>query len=98
MGIVQGMLFVHVLDQVLTNPEQSNEGAFGFDGTPGSARIQYLPTSLAALEKEVFVQVACGGDHCLALTATGFVYVWGTGEMFQLGRRVLERHKKHGTF
>ncbi|KAG8693775.1 hypothetical protein FRC09_010302 [Ceratobasidium sp. 395] len=77
---------------------RSNEGAFGFDGTPGSARIQYLPTSLANLTKDTFVQVACGGDHCLALTATGSVYVWGTGEMFQLGRKILERHKKHGLF
>ncbi|KAG9095608.1 hypothetical protein FRC06_009628 [Ceratobasidium sp. 370] len=77
---------------------RSNEGAFGFDGTPGSARIQYLPTSLANLTKDTFVQVACGGDHCLALTATGYVYVWGAGEQFQLGRRILERHKKHGLF
>ncbi|KAL5638195.1 hypothetical protein ACGC1H_005035 [Rhizoctonia solani] len=77
---------------------RSNEGAFGFDGKPGSARIQYLPTSLEALTRDVFVQVACGGDHCLALTDTGFVYVWGTGEQFQLGRKVLERHKKRGLF
>ncbi|QRV83856.1 RCC1/BLIP-II protein [Ceratobasidium sp. AG-Ba] len=77
---------------------RSNEGAFGFDGRPGSSRIQYLPTSLANLTKDTFVQVACGGDHCLALTATGSVYVWGTGEQFQLGRKILERHKKHGLF
>ncbi|CAE6520459.1 unnamed protein product [Rhizoctonia solani] len=77
---------------------RSNEGAFGFDGRPGSARIQYLPTTLEALTRDVFVQVACGGDHCLALTDTGFVYVWGTGEQFQLGRKVLERHKKRGLF
>ena len=77
---------------------RSNEGAFGFDGNPGSQRIQYLPTSLAALTRDTFVQVACGGDHCLALTDTGFVYVWGTGEQFQLGRKVLERHKKRGLF
>ncbi|CAE6441834.1 unnamed protein product [Rhizoctonia solani] len=77
---------------------RSNEGAFGFDGKPGSARIQYLPTSLEALTRDVFVQVACGGDHCLALTDTGYVYVWGTGEQFQLGRKVLERHKKRGLF
>ncbi|KAG8749282.1 hypothetical protein FRC11_011476 [Ceratobasidium sp. 423] len=77
---------------------RSNEGAFGFDGKPGSARIQYLPTALEALTRDVFVQVACGGDHCLALTDTGYVYVWGTGEQFQLGRKVLERHKKRGLF
>ncbi|QRW25210.1 poly(A)+ RNA export protein [Rhizoctonia solani] len=77
---------------------RSNEGAFGFDGRPGSARIQYLPTTLEALTKDVFVQIACGGDHCLALTETGHVYVWGTGEQFQLGRKVLERHKKRGLF
>ncbi|KAF8756548.1 chromosome condensation (RCC1) repeat [Rhizoctonia solani] len=57
---------------------RSNEGAFGFDGRPGSARIQYLPTTLEALTKDVFVQIAC--------------------EQFQLGRKVLERHKKRGLF
>ncbi|KAJ1305889.1 hypothetical protein OPQ81_010609 [Rhizoctonia solani] len=77
---------------------RSNEGAFGFDGKPGSPRIQYLPTVLEQLTRDVFVQIACGGDHCLALTDTGYVYVWGTGEQYQLGRKVLERHKKRGLF
>jgi regulator of chromosome condensation len=45
---------------------------------------------------EACVDVACGSNHVLVLTAGGEVYAWGDGEQGQLGRKILERTKIHG--
>lgn len=39
------------------------------------------------------VQLAAGKDHLLALDSKGIVYAWGNGQQYQLGRRILERHR-----
>jgi len=41
--------------------------------------------------------LANGSNHILVLTTHGNIYAWGAGEQGQLGRKVLERRKIHGT-
>lgn len=67
---------------------RSNEGLLGFlKDTP----IQSTPVKMSALKN--IVQLAGGKDHMLALDTKGVVYSWGNGQQFQLGRKILERHK-----
>lgn len=65
-----------------------NEGMLGFSK---STRVQETPIKLASLKN--IVQLAAGKDHVLALDTKGIVYAWGNGQQFQLGRRILERHR-----
>lgn len=55
-----------------------------------------MPAIFEPLKNEKIVDIAAGSDHCLALTADGFVYGWGNGQQSQLGRRIIERRKKNG--
>lgn len=71
---------------------QANEGALGF--STGLAH-QFIPK--AALPNEQCVDVSTGNNHLLALTTTGTIFSWGAGEQGQLGRKILERRKIHGT-
>lgn len=73
--------------------KKSSEGALGFSKTQ---EVQSVPALFEPLKNETIVDIAAGSDHCLALTASGFVYGWGNGQQFQLGRRVIERRKKNG--
>lgn len=41
--------------------------------------------------------MAAGNNHLVVLTTHGSIYTWGAGEQAQLGRKVLERRKIHGT-
>ena len=61
----------------------------GFDGTPGSDDIQFIPVKIPAFKGVPVVQIACGNDHVLVLTTEGSVYTHGNGEEGQLGRSVL---------
>lgn len=72
---------------------QSNEGILGFDE---NTKFQFHPTELPALAPVEVVDIACGTDHVMALTSDGFVYTWGNGQQYQLGRRVLERRIMQG--
>ncbi|KAI8391032.1 regulator of chromosome condensation 1/beta-lactamase-inhibitor protein II [Radiomyces spectabilis] len=71
---------------------RSTQGAFGF--SPSQA-VQREPVLYPYLAKETFVDIAAGSDHCLALTTTGRVFVWGNGQQFQLGRRLIERRQRN---
>jgi len=77
---------------------QSNDGVLGFDGVPGHSAFQFNPIALSSLEraKVEIVKVSCGENHVLALTTTGHVYVWGSGQQSELGRRIIERRKLNG--
>ena len=70
----------------------------GFDGVPGHSPFQFKPIPLASLRraKVQVVQVACGENHVLALTTTGHVYGWGSGQQNQLGRRIMSRRLLNG--
>lgn len=65
-----------------------NEGDLGFSK---STKLQATPTKIGHLRN--IVQLAGGKDHVLALDSKGIVYAWGNGQQFQLGRRILERHR-----
>lgn len=57
--------------------------------------IMELPVKPGDMEK--FVAVAAGNNHLIVMTTHGNVYTWGAGEQGQLGRKVIERRKIHGT-
>ena len=44
-----------------------------------------VPRCLRSVIQFQFVRVACGGAHCMALTADGKLFAWGWNEMGQLG-------------
>ncbi|KAA1478132.1 RCC1/BLIP-II [Dentipellis sp. KUC8613] len=71
---------------------RANEGSLGF---ASGLRHQFTPK--AVLEDEQCVSVATGNNHLLVLTSQGNIYSWGAGEQGQLGRKILERRKIHGT-
>ena len=63
---------------------------------------QYIPVAILQLphkpgDAEKVSSIASGGNHILVLTTHGNIYTWGAGEQAQLGRKVLERRKIHGT-
>ncbi|KIK67820.1 hypothetical protein GYMLUDRAFT_92496 [Collybiopsis luxurians FD-317 M1] len=78
-----------------------NEGSLGFsDGE----KHQFMPVpilndllSYKPGDAEKVSDVTAGGNHLLVLTTHGNVYTWGAGEQAQLGRKVMERRKIHGT-
>ncbi|CEP18915.1 hypothetical protein [Parasitella parasitica] len=69
------------------------EGPLGFSRKKA---VQEVPAIFEPFEKYVIVDIAAGTDHCLALTKDGRVFVWGNGQQFQLGRRIMERHLING--
>jgi len=75
---------------------QGNEGVLGFDGIPGHSPFQFTPIPLPSLQKVKIIEVACGENHVLALTTSGHVYVWGSGQQNQLGRRIMARRQLNG--
>lgn len=67
---------------------RGNEGLMGYDS---KTSVQEKPLRNGSLKN--IVQLAGGKDHVLALDSKGIVYAWGNGQQFQLGRKILERHK-----
>ncbi|KAG1755475.1 regulator of chromosome condensation 1/beta-lactamase-inhibitor protein II [Suillus lakei] len=75
------------------------EGSLGFSG---DVRLEFLPKAILDLptkagDAEKAVSVVSGNNHLLVLTTHGNVFAWGAGEQGQLGRKILERRKIHGT-
>lgn len=68
---------------------RNNEGLLGF--LRDEIKIQKTPMKIEQFKN--IVQLAGGKDHILALDIKGIVYAWGNGQQFQLGRRILERHR-----
>lgn len=65
-----------------------NEGELGF---LKDIKKQVTPKKITQLHN--VVQLVAGKDHLLALDSKGIVYAWGNGQQYQLGRRILERHR-----
>ncbi|EKM80007.1 hypothetical protein AGABI1DRAFT_72781 [Agaricus bisporus var. burnettii JB137-S8] len=75
------------------------EGALGF--SDGKDK-QHLPTPILTLshkpgDYEKVSSVAAGNNHLVIVTTHGHLYTLGVGEQGQLGRKILERRKIHGT-
>lgn len=68
---------------------RNNEGLLGF--MKEDIKLQKTPVKIDQLKH--IVLLAGGKDHILALDIKGIVYAWGNGQQFQLGRRILERHR-----
>ena len=68
----------------------------GFRPYSDDRKPELLPISLPFPEDVHFVNIACGGNHVVALTQFGTVYTWGNGEHGELGRRIVERRKTNG--
>ncbi|CAH2350073.1 guanine nucleotide exchange factor Srm1p [[Candida] railenensis] len=66
-----------------------NEGLLGF--LKDEIKLQSTPLKIDQLKN--ITQLAGGKDHLLALDIKGIVYAWGNGQQFQLGRRIMERHR-----
>ncbi|KAI8090984.1 regulator of chromosome condensation 1/beta-lactamase-inhibitor protein II [Gilbertella persicaria] len=69
------------------------EGPLGFSRNKA---VQETPAVFEPFAKVQIADIAAGTDHCLALTRDGRVFVWGNGQQFQLGRRIMERHLING--
>lgn len=65
---------------------RNNEGILGFSK---DVKLQKTPTRI--MELEHIVSIVAGKDHILALDSKGWVYAWGNGQQYQLGRKILER-------
>ncbi|GAA6054061.1 hypothetical protein JCM3770_001346 [Rhodotorula araucariae] len=72
---------------------RNGQGLLGFSAT---TLHQFKPTALANLQKHSIAQVACGTDHYLALTTTGYVISAGVGAVGELGRRTFARNPAAG--
>jgi alpha-tubulin suppressor-like RCC1 family protein len=45
---------------------------------------------------EIFVKIAAGLNHCVALTSFSRVFVWGDGRRNQIGRKLMEHRLDNG--
>ncbi|KAJ3997686.1 regulator of chromosome condensation 1/beta-lactamase-inhibitor protein II [Lentinula boryana] len=78
-----------------------NEGSLGF---ANGLKHQFIPVPILndslshrPGDAEKISDITAGVNHLLVLTTHGNIYTWGAGEQAQLGRKVLERRKIHGT-
>ncbi|KAJ4479292.1 regulator of chromosome condensation 1/beta-lactamase-inhibitor protein II [Lentinula aciculospora] len=78
-----------------------NEGSLGF---ANGLKHQFIPVPILndslshrPGDAEKVSDITAGVNHLLVLTTHGNIYTWGAGEQAQLGRKVLERRKIHGT-
>ena len=54
---------------------RSSDGLLGFASSKNASKTQFEPIPIHGLEKHVFISVACGADHVMALTNTGQVFI-----------------------
>ncbi|OIR57735.1 MAG: regulator of chromosome condensation 1 [Amphiamblys sp. WSBS2006] len=66
----------------------------GIVGHSKETEIQKTPIGVKL--KGRVEDVSVGTNHVMVTTDDGKIYSWGTGQQGQLGRRIIERHKKTG--
>ncbi|KAG5974843.1 hypothetical protein E4U55_008002 [Claviceps digitariae] len=77
----------------------ASDGVYGFlreriqkRETPNyDGRFQASPVRIEGLRN--IKELSAGMNHVLALTTSGDVYAWGSGQQAQLGRRLVQRHQ-----
>lgn len=80
----------------------SFRGVEGLLGFADGQKYQHIPANILDIktkpgDEEKFTSVVAGNNHLVVMTTHGNLYTWGAGEQGQLGRKVLERRKIHGT-
>ncbi|RIB24463.1 regulator of chromosome condensation 1/beta-lactamase-inhibitor protein II [Gigaspora rosea] len=72
---------------------KDQEGILGISSKKKFEQIftKYIPAS-----KFKISDIAVGENHVIFLTTEGFLYSFGSGDYYQLGRKVSKRHKKNG--
>jgi regulator of chromosome condensation len=85
---------------VIYSSFQGNDGLLGFSVAEAvdGARLdddykKFRRTPVLIPELKKIKYIAAGGNHVQALDHKGSVFVWGSGEQCQLGRRIVERSK-----
>ncbi|CAG8436914.1 11715_t:CDS:2 [Diversispora eburnea] len=77
---------------------KGQSGVLGFEAKEKSPTQQTTFVRYKPADEFVVVDVCAGTDHAVLLTIEGYVYCWGSGEAFQLGRKVSERHATSGLY
>ncbi|RHZ55266.1 hypothetical protein Glove_417g57 [Diversispora epigaea] len=77
---------------------KGQSGVLGFEAKEKSPTQQTTFVRYKPSDEFVVVDVCAGTDHAVLLTIEGYVYCWGSGEAFQLGRKVSERHATSGLY
>ncbi|KAG6005450.1 hypothetical protein E4U21_007919 [Claviceps maximensis] len=87
-GLVYGWGTFHASDGVygFIRDKMQKRKTSGYD-----ARFQASPVRIDGLRN--IKQLSAGMNHVLALTTSGDVYAWGSGQQAQLGRRLIQRHQ-----
>ena len=81
---------------------QNSSGVLGFYQDPAMTKRRAAQPSREGLidtqhtprlysELTNITDIACGSNHCMALSQTGQIYIWGCGEQNQLGHHINER-------
>ena len=78
-----GVLGFHV------DPTTINRHGGGLPLSTSLIETQYTPRLYTEISKAT--DIVCGSNHCMALTTTGQIYIWGCGEQNQLGHHINER-------
>jgi regulator of chromosome condensation len=85
----------------ITDRLQGSDGLFGFffdsikDKTMPRDNELAQPTPALIPGLADIKELSCGANHVLALTHSGNVYAWGSGEQSELGRRLIHRRRFH---
>ncbi|CAE8620841.1 unnamed protein product, partial [Polarella glacialis] len=60
---------------------------FGQLGRPAANEAKMMEPSpiINGIKSEILVQIACGANHCLALSQRGMLFAWGSNKAGQLG-------------
>lgn len=88
-----------MLNTRLTAASQGDDSIIGFTKELIEHKTRARPEELAASAPtrvpalRDITHLAAGSNHVLALTSTGNVYAWGTGNQGELGRRLVYRHR-----
>ncbi|CAG8811179.1 8291_t:CDS:2, partial [Gigaspora margarita] len=68
----------------------------GILGISPKKKFEQIFSKFIPASKFKISDIAVGENHVIFLTTEGFLYTFGSGDYYQLGRKVLKWHKKNG--